>query len=53
MEAAKDFPWGKTCEEAMMWGWQPSGFGEGEADKGKPGTEDNESGNTPAVVAGH
>ncbi len=52
VEAAKTFLWGKTREEAMMWGWQPSGFGEGEADKGKPGTGDNESRSTPAVAAG-
>jgi len=52
MEAAKDFPWGKTREEAMLWGWQPSGFGEGEPDKGKPRTGDNETGNRPAVAVG-
>ena len=52
VEAAKTFLWGKTREEAMMWGWQPSGFGEGEPDKVKPKTGDNESGSTPAVAAG-
>ena len=51
VEAAKTFLWGKTREEALSWGWQPSGYGEGEADKGKPKAGDNEPGSRPAVAA--
>ncbi len=52
VEAAKTFLWGKTREEALSWGWRPSGFGEGEPDKGKPKTRSNEPGSRPAVAAG-
>ncbi|RMG57493.1 MAG: hypothetical protein D6717_04710 [Gammaproteobacteria bacterium] len=35
-KAAETFPWGLTREEALSVGWQPSGYGEGVADKGQP-----------------
>ncbi len=52
VEAAKTFLWGKTREEALSWGWRPSGFGEGEPDKGQLKTKGGDAENPPVVATG-